>query len=147
MLRTEPDELLGALERLVARLREDDKELARLRQQSSEATATELAASAVDGVVVARHDGLEPDAVRALAQAVLRRDGVRAVAVGGSPDGVKVALAVATGGSPDARAVVKAAGAIINGGGGGSPEVALAGGRDLSRLADALDEARRLLSA
>jgi len=146
LLRTEPDELLGALERLVARLREDDKELARLRQQSSEATATELAASAVDGVVVARHDGLEPDAVRALAQAVLRRDGVRAVAVGGSPDGVKVALAVATGGSPDARAVVKAAGAIINGG-GGSPEVALAGGRDLSRLADALDEARRLLSA
>jgi alanyl-tRNA synthetase len=60
---------------------------------------------------------------------------------------VKVALAVATGGEPDARAVVKAAGAIINGGGGGSPEVALAGGRDLSRLADALDEARRLLSA
>jgi alanyl-tRNA synthetase len=147
LLRTEPDELLSALERMLARQRDGDKELAKLRQQSSATVATELAAGAEDGVVVARQDSVEPDALRSLAQAVLRNDGVHAVALGGSPDGVKVALAVATSGQPNATEVVRALGKIIGGGGGGSPELALAGGKDASRVDEALVEARRLLSA
>ncbi len=59
-------------------------------------------AAADGGVVVARRDEVEPDALRTLAQAVLRHDGVRAVVLGGSPDGAKVAIAAATGGAPDA---------------------------------------------
>jgi alanyl-tRNA synthetase len=147
LLRTEPDELLVALDRLLVRQRESEKELAKLRQQSSQAVATELAAGAVDGVVVARQDAVESDALRSLAQAVLRHDGVHAVALGGSPDGVKVALAVATGGQPNATDVVRALGPLIGGGGGGSPELATAGGKDTSRVEEALAEARRLLSA
>jgi alanyl-tRNA synthetase len=147
MLRTEPEDLLAALERLLARQRETDKELAKLRQKSSESVASELAAGAENGVVVARQNSLEPDALRALAQAVHRHDGVRAVALGGSPDGVKVALVVVTGGEPNATDVVRALGAIVGGGGGGSPELAVAGGKDVSRVDEALDEARRLLSA
>jgi alanyl-tRNA synthetase len=147
LLRTDPDELLSTLERVQARQRESEKELARLRQKSSESLATELAAAAENGIVVARQDKVEPDALRTLTQAVLRHDGVHAVALGGSPDGAKVALAVATGGAPNATEVVRALGAIIGGGGGGSPELALAGGRDPSRLEEALAEARRLLSA
>jgi alanyl-tRNA synthetase len=82
-----------------------------------------------------------------LAQAVLRHDGVQAVALGGSPDGVKVALVAVTGGQPNATEVVKALGAIVGGGGGGSAELAVAGGKDPARLEEALAEARRLLSA
>ena len=145
MLRTEPEELLAALERLLARQRETDKELAKLRQKSSESVASDLAAGAENGVVVARQNSLEPDALRALAQAVHRHDGVRAVALGGSPDGAKVALVVLTGGEPNATDVVRALGAIVGGGGGGSPELAVAGGKDVSRVDEALDEARRLL--
>ncbi len=109
--------------------------------------ATELAKGAVEGVVVARQNSLEPDALRTLAQAVLRHDGVRAVALGGSPDGAKVALVVVTDGEPNATAVVRALGAIVGGGGGGSPQLAVAGGKDVSRVDEALAEARRLLSA
>ena len=90
---------------------------------------------------------MEPDALRSLAQAVLRHDGVHAVALAGSPDGGKVALVVATGGEPNATDVVRALGSLIGGGGGGSAELALAGGRDVSRIEEALAEARRLLSA
>jgi alanyl-tRNA synthetase len=45
--------------------------------------------------------------------------------------------------------LVKALGPIVGGGGGGRPgsPSALAGGKDPSRLEEALDEARRLLSA
>ena len=149
LLRTEPEELVAAIGRMLERQREAERELSRLRQQSSEAEARTLAAEAVadSGVVVARRDNVEPDALRSLAQAVLRHDGVRAVVLGGSPDGSKVAIAAATGGSPDATQLVRTLGALVGGGGGGSPEVALAGGKDASQIEAALAEAQRLLSA
>ena len=101
-LRTEPDELLAAIGRLAERQREAEKELARLRQQSSAAEATTLAeaAAADGGIVVARRDQVEVDDLRTLAQAILRHDGVRAVVLGGSPDGAKAAIVAATGGLP-----------------------------------------------
>ncbi len=149
LLRTEPDELLAAIGRVVERNREAERELARLRQASSEAEAKTLAAQAAadSGIVVARRDDVEPDALRTLAQAVLRHDGVRAVVLGGSPDGTKVAIAAATSGTPDATELVRALGKMVGGGGGGSAEVALAGGRDTSRIEAALAEAERLLTA
>ena len=149
LLRTEPDELVAAIGRLAERQRDAERELARLRQQSSEAEAKRLAEAAVadSGVVVARRDNVEPDALRTLAQAVLRHDGVRAVVLGGSPDGTKATIVAATGGTPDATELVRTLGAMVGGGGGGSAEVALAGGRDPSQIEAALAEAQRLLSA
>ena len=149
LLRTEPDELLAAIGRVMERSREAEKELGRLRQQSSEAEAKTLAerAAADSGVVVARRDNVEGKDLQSLAEAVLRHDGVRAVVLGGSPDGTKVAIAAATGGSPDAVQLVKTLGAIVGGGGGGRPEVALAGGKDPGQIDAALAEAQRLLSA
>jgi alanyl-tRNA synthetase len=44
----------------------------------------------------------------------------------------------------DAAAIIRQAAALIGGGGGGRPELAQAGGRDASRLEDALREAARL---
>jgi alanyl-tRNA synthetase len=148
LLRTEPDELVAAIGRVVERQRDAERELARLRQQSSEADAKTLAGSAVadSGVVVARRDNVEGRDLQSLAEAVLRQDGVRAVVLGGSPDGKKVAIAAATGGSPDATQLVRTLGAIVGGGGGGRPEVALAGGKDPTQIDAALAEAQRLLS-
>jgi alanyl-tRNA synthetase len=148
-LRSEPDELLAAIGRLNDRQRDTEKELSALRQQSSEAEAKTLAAQAAEsGVVVARRDKVEGKELQSLAEAVLRQDGVRAVVLGGTADGSKVSIAVATGGSPDAVDLVKKLGPIVGGGGGGRPgsPSALAGGKDPSRLDDALSEARRLLS-
>ena len=150
LVRAEPDDLLGALARMMTRQREADKELSRLRQQSSTAVAADLATAAVaagHAVVVARHDGLDGKSLQTMAQAVLRHDGISAVVLGGSPDGAKVALAAATGpAGPDATELVRALGDIVGGGGGGSAEVALAGGKDPARIDEALAEARRLLS-
>jgi alanyl-tRNA synthetase len=149
LLRTEPDELVAAIGRLSERQREAEKELARLRQQSSAAEATTLAeaAAADGGVVVARRDKVEVDDLRNLAQAILRHDGVKAVVLGGSPDGAKVAIVAATGGTPNATQLVKTLGPMVGGGGGGSPELATAGGKDPSGIEAALAEAQRLLSA
>ncbi len=149
LLKSEPDELVAAIGRVMERQRESEQQLARLRQQSSEAEAGSLAARAAadGGVVVARRDDVDGKDLQSLAQAVLRQDGVRAVVLGGSPDGTKVAIAAATGGEPDAVALVKALGKLVGGGGGGKPEIALAGGKDPSQIDAALAEAQRLLNA
>ena len=56
-MRTEPDGVLEALERLLERQRTTERELSRLRSSSLESDAAALGAEAVDGVVVARRDG------------------------------------------------------------------------------------------
>jgi len=145
LLKVEPDGVIDALGRLLERQRAADKELARLRSSAVEAEAARLASGAEDGVVVARLDGRAAEELRTVAQAALRRDGVRAAVVGGSPDGQKVAIAVATGGEPNAGELVKRVAAVVGGGGGGSAEVAVAGGRDPAQLDEALAEARRAL--
>ncbi len=146
LLKVEPEGLVDALQRLLDRQRSADKELSRLRGAAAEAGAAELAAEAQDGRVVARRDGLTADELRTLAQAVHRRHGVRAVVLGGSPDGTKVAIVAVTGGDPDAAVAVKQVAQVVGGGGGGSAEVAVAGGRDPGRLDEALTEARRILA-
>jgi alanyl-tRNA synthetase len=42
--------------------------------------------------------------------------------------------------------LVKRVATLVGGGGGGSPEVAVAGGKDVAGIDNALDEARRALS-
>jgi alanyl-tRNA synthetase len=145
LLRVEPDAVVDALERLIERQRQSDKELQTLRGASLEVQAAQLAAGADNGTVVARVDHLAPDELRDLAQAI-RRHGPSVAVVAGSPDGTKVAVAVAAGGAVDAGATVKALAAIVGGGGGGSPDVAVAGGRDVSKIDDLLAEARRTLA-
>ncbi|MGH9098490.1 MAG: DHHA1 domain-containing protein, partial [Acidimicrobiales bacterium] len=106
-------------------------------------------------VVVARRDGLTPDELRDLAQGARTSGGLRAVVLGGSPDGAKAAVAVAVDRSPaEAEAgpethagnLVKRIGPFLGGGGGGTPEVAVAGGKDPSGIDNALDEARKALA-
>jgi alanyl-tRNA synthetase len=145
LLRVEPDGVVDALTRLLERQRETDKELQRLRGASLDERAAQLAAGAQDGVVVARVDGLAPDELRELVQAVRRRGPAVAV-VAGTPDGAKVSVAVASGGPVDAGFMVKELAALVGGGGGGSPELALAGGRDVDKVDAMLDEARRRLA-
>ncbi|MGH8996332.1 MAG: alanine--tRNA ligase [Acidimicrobiales bacterium] len=144
LLRTEPEGVIEALERLIDRQREAEQALKGLQRSALAGDAAALAATAEGGVVVARRDGLGPDDLRVLAQAVLGRDGVTASAIGGAA-GARVAIVVATGGTPDAGALVKQIGPLIGGSGGGKPDLATAGGRDVSRLDEALSAARAAL--
>ncbi len=147
LLRTEPEGVPEALERLIERQRGQERELQQLRTRLSEQEAAALAGAAEDGVVVARRDQAAADVLRTLAQAVRRHAAVRAVVLGGSPDGHKATVVVATSGDPDAVALVRQVAKVVEGGGGGTPELAVAGGRRVDRLDAALAEARRLLVA
>ncbi|MCY4036378.1 MAG: DHHA1 domain-containing protein, partial [bacterium] len=72
------------------------------------------------------------------------RPGVAAVVLGAAPDGGGAALVAAV--SPDcelnAGELIADAAATIGGGGGRNAKLAVAGGRDPARLAEALEQVR-----
>jgi alanyl-tRNA synthetase len=149
LLKATPDELLPALERRLGELRATQEELKGVRQaaRGEQARALAAAATADGGAVVARLDGLEQRQLQELALTVRAEAGVRVVVLGGSPGEGKVALvaAVAKGGDLVASDLIAGAAKVVGGGGGKNPEVAMAGGRDPSRLDEALDLVRQAL--
>jgi alanyl-tRNA synthetase len=154
LLRTEPEHVPEAIDRLLERQRAAERSLEQARSRELNSQAQELAATALDGVLVARRDGLEPDLLRDLAQSARTTGGLRVVVLGGSADGKRANLAVSASSRSeqgeraiDAGALVKQIAGLLGGGGGGSPEMAVAGGKDPSGIDRALDEARRILAS
>jgi alanyl-tRNA synthetase len=142
LLKVASEDVVPAIERLVERQRDVDKEIAALRQGQLSSVAEQLHASSSDPLLVARVDGYGGEQLRTLAQDLQHR-GRRAVVVVGSAE-EKVAIAVATDESLDASSVVKSLAALVGGGGGGSSRLALAGGRDASSIDKVLDAAAKL---
>jgi alanyl-tRNA synthetase len=84
-----------------------------------------------------------------LADQIKQQRGDAAVVLGAADDG-KVALVASFSPSAVERGanaveVIREAAAIVGGGGGGRPEVAQAGGRDPSKLDEALETARQAI--
>ncbi|MBV9252951.1 MAG: alanine--tRNA ligase, partial [Actinobacteria bacterium] len=148
MLKAQPDELPDAIERILERQRALADENKALRAQSAKGDASRLAGDAVDGKVVARVDGVQPNDLRDLAVAVRDQANVDAVVLIGSPDGARVALVGAsTKESGIAVNEVLGAAAKVTGGGGGgnNPTMAVAGGKDAAKIDDALASVRASL--
>jgi alanyl-tRNA synthetase len=147
LLKVEPAGVVDALQKVLDRQRQAEKELQRVRGARLQEDAARIAAQASGGVVVHRQDGFAPDQLRDLAQAIVRH-GVRLAVVVGSPDGTKVGVAVASGDAAvDAQTTVRELAQLVGGGGGGSPELAVAGGSDPAKIDAVLAEARRRFGA
>ncbi|MBU6328937.1 MAG: alanine--tRNA ligase [Acidobacteria bacterium] len=138
------DELVDAVERRVAEIKELRARVRELERAAAAGRSEELLALAVDGVVVARVDGLDRDGVRDLAVAVRDRAGVRAVVLGSAPEGggVTIVAAVTAESGLNASELIAEAARAVKGGGGRSADLAVAGGKDPSALDAALDLAR-----
>jgi alanyl-tRNA synthetase len=147
-LRVPPESVPEAVGRLQTSLSDQERERRQLVAQLDTHHAATLAESAVDGVVVARADERDGNALRELAEAIRRRPGVRAVGLIGSPDGEAVTIAVAfDDDSGDAPSAVRAAAKVVGGGGGGRDKrSAVGGGRDVTAIDAALDALRSQLA-
>jgi len=143
-LSVQPDELAEGIERLQAEAKALRGELAKLKQQMAVGQAPTLAGQAVDGVVVARVDGVDRNGIRDLAISVRDQEGVHAVVLGAELDGGGVALAAAV--TPEsahnAGLLIEDAKKTVGGGGKAADDLAVAGGKDVAALDDALDQAR-----
>lgn len=139
-----PEELVDAVERRSAEAKALRKQVEDLRRQSARAAALSLVDSAVDGVIVARVDSDSRDQLRDMAVSLRDQPGVRAVVLGSSPDGKGVGLASAVRADSGLHAYELIADALklVQGGGSKSADLAVAGGKDASRLDEALDLVR-----
>jgi len=139
------DDVVDAVERRVAEVKELRDEIKALRRHAARGQAAGLVAQAVNGVVVARVDGLARDDLRELALAVRDHPDIQAVVLGGAPDGGGAAIVSAV--RPDsglhASELISDAARTVRGGTGKNAELAVAGGKDPSALDEALDQVRR----
>ena len=156
-LRTPPERLPEAVAALGERVRELEK-AARAGGGGGNGGAPDVAALTAGAaergrlkvLVAEAPEGTLGDALLELADRLRGALGPSAVVLG-VRDGERVQLVAsmtpeAVEDGLDASAVIKAIGPIVGGGGGGRPAMARAGGKDASRLDEALDAARSLLA-
>ncbi|MEX2394730.1 MAG: alanine--tRNA ligase [Actinomycetota bacterium] len=147
LVRVAPDELVSGIERLVSAQKELQKQLEALARSGIGAAVDELIGQARDAgaakLLVARRDG-DANVIRDLAVALRDKLGPSVVVLGASENGApKLVVATTKSLDIDARAILKPAAPHIQGGAGGKPELAMAGGRDASGLDEALAIAGR----
>src|SRR5712671_5781917 len=142
------------LEKLLAREKELEKKLRAMEQKlagGAGESASEEQVREVAGVkiVTRKLDGVDPRTMREIADRLRQKHGSAVVALGSDLGEGKVALLVAV--TPDLTAKIKAGdiikniAPIVGGTGGGRPELAQAGGRDASRLDEALAKVATLI--
>ncbi|MEB3125860.1 MAG: alanine--tRNA ligase [Synechococcales bacterium] len=149
--KVKPEEIPERITALQTELKMNQKQLELLR--------TDLAIAKTDGLlatveeihnfklIVALVPGVSPEALKAAAERLLQKISVGAVVLGSSPEVDKVSLVAAF--SPEVTPKGLHAGQFIGGiakkcggGGGGKPNLAQAGGRDVGQLPLALAEAK-----
>jgi len=143
------------LEKLLAREKELEKKLRAMEQKLASGAggaASEEDVRDIHGVkvVTRKLDGVDPRTMREMADRMRQKHGSAVVALGSDLGEGKVALLVAV--TPDLIAKIKAGdiikniAPIVGGTGGGRPDLAQAGGRDASKLDEALARVAALVS-
>ena len=144
---------LAAARRAAERLEALERRASELSKREAGAEAEQLASTATEiagvKVVAAASGGADQHELLTLADRVKARLGEAAVVLGGADDGRVALVASFTDGAVkrglSAADVLREAAAIVGGGGGGRETVAQAGGRDTSRLDEALQTARQAI--
>ncbi|MSQ77749.1 MAG: alanine--tRNA ligase [Nitrospiraceae bacterium] len=145
LLKAAPSELVARTKRLLAQLKDTERELEQVKLKMASGAKDEATVRTVNGVQVhaQRVDGMEGDELRTLADQIRDRLKSGVVALGGVKDD-KVSLLVVV--TKDLTATLKAGelikvmAAAVGGTGGGRPEMAQAGGKNPEGLATALEK-------
>jgi len=148
LLSAQPADLVMTVQRKLEELKALQDELKNLRTVAVRSRSVAIAASAKDGIVVARVDDISASDLRDLAIAVRAAGDVRAVVLGGVTDtgGVALVAAIQEGFTASAGELIKDAARAVGGGGGGKGDIATAGGKTPAALDEALDLARQTIA-
>ena len=144
LLRVKSDEVADRVARLLEERKVLEKEIEQLKRAAAGAGTGSLIAGAVNGIVVARVDDTDRDSLKDLALAIRDSAGIRGVVLGSAPasGGVALVSAVRKDSGLHASDLITEAAKLVQGGGGRSPDLAIAGGRKPEALDAALAAAR-----
>lgn len=147
ILKTRPDNLLDRISKMLQREKELEKTVSSLQGKLASGETETLLNSVreIKGVKVlsAKVDVSDPKGMKDMADMLKEKLG-SGIIVLGSSDGSKTTLTAAVSGdltkNYHAGNIVKELAKIVGGGGGGRPDMAQAGGPDISRLDEALNK-------
>ena len=146
LLKVGPSELVAKTRKVMAQLKDKERELEELKLKMASGSAVASTAKTVAGVPVhvQRTDGLDMNGMRALADQLRDKLKSGVVALGAATEDGKVSLLVVVtkdlSGKVKAGDLIKVMAAEVGGTGGGRPEMAQAGGKDPSKLDASLEK-------
>ena len=153
VLKTTASNVLHAAEKLQSQLKEKDNQLASAQKHGSESLAERLVDSATQGnafttVVHCIEGQSNAETLRTLADEIMNRLGSGLVILGAEDDG-RVVLAVKVSKDQVANGlhagnIIREAAKVADGGGGGRPDFAQAGGKDVTKIREALEKAHQM---
>ena len=136
--------------KLTSRVLEENRELHRrvraLEEIAARVEAEELVIASNDSrVIVKVFDNRDAESLKQLAQALIGHSGVIALLGSRDKDTARLVFARAADATGDMNALMRQACEMLDGRGGGRPDMAQGGGRTLSRLEEVIDFVRRNL--
>ncbi|MFN9608312.1 MAG: DHHA1 domain-containing protein, partial [Pseudanabaena sp.] len=149
-----PEEISDRITGLQNELKNSQKEVETLKQQLALVKADSLLTEAKPvgdfKVLVAQLPDIEAEALKSAAEKLSAKLGNSAVVLGSSTEDGKVTLVASFSKEVNAKGLqagnfIGAIAKICNGGGGGRPNLAQAGGKDASKLPEALETAKSQL--
>ncbi|WP_394266331.1 alanine--tRNA ligase [Anaerotignum sp.] len=154
LVKSTPDKLLARLEQLLAEQKETAKELEKLKAKMAGGAADEMLNSKVEiggvAVLAAEVKDMDGNALRTMGDQLKQKLGSGVVVLASGKDGKVNLMAMATDDvvkkGVHAGNIIKGAAAVCGGGGGGRPNMAQAGGKDPSKIAEALEKAKAIVA-
>ena len=135
---------------VAAQMVEEHKELNRrirvLEESVAEAEAAKLLARARDGVVFEIFESRDAESLKRLAHALTMHPGTVALLASRDKDTARLVFARSADAVGDMNALMREACAMLDGRGGGKPEIAQGGGKNVSKIGAALTHALTLLN-
>jgi alanyl-tRNA synthetase len=154
--KVKPEEIPDRITTLQTELRNSEKQIESLKAQIAIVKSDSLLQTAETvgdhKIIIAQMEGVDAESLKAAAERLLQKIGNGAVVLGSVPEPGKVSIVAAF--SPEVNKKGVQAGKFVGtiakicgGGGGGKPNLAQAGGRDATKLPEALETAKNDLLA
>ena len=136
---------------LAAQIVDENKELHRrirvLEEEAAGVEAERLLATARNGIVVHVFDGRDAESLKKLAHALIGNPGVIALLGSRDKDTARLVFARSADAAGDMSSLMREACAMLDGRGGGRPEMAQGGGKNIEQLSEAIEHAANSLSS
>ena len=154
LTKTSPDKLVARVEQLLAEQKELAKELEKLKAKMAGGAADEMLNQKVYinvvAVLAAEVKDMDGNAMRTLGDQLKNKLGSGVIVLAGEAGGKVSLVVMATDDvvkkGAHAGNIIKAAAAVCGGGGGGRPNMAQAGGKDASKIGEALEKAKEIVA-
>ena len=155
MLKTSRGDLLDKIAALQTELKEAHAQIESLKSEAAKSAMGDVTQNVeeIGGIrfVAARMEGVDAGGLRELGDSLKEKLGDCVIVLASVSDGKVQLMATATDQAMKKGAhagnLIKGIAKFVGGGGGGRPNMAMAGGKDASGVEKALEEARRVLSS